>query len=469
VSERNETQLQSNALGLLATAALTAAYMGPAMSIYALYGSMSEIVGTGMGFVMFIGMLMTLPSAISFGLLASEMPSAGGVYAWSRAALGESLGLWIGLTTAAYYIVCVIFPPIVFGQYFNELLQQCGVQTNVWTWLLGMVLLLAITGSVIYRGIVVSAELAFTMLMIEWIVVIVLAATFIGFAIYHHTFTWAPFTLGGCKAGWSSVFLALPMALLSMACDGATPAAEETRNAKRTIPIAVVLTCTLVGLWYVVGYSAFALAGPVVAGSDSFSSAVTPLAGLVWGPFKLLVSITAMTAAAGATIPGAIAASRVLFSMSRDDKLPRGLSRLHARFLSPWNALNVVFGVAILAALPVTFLYGPLRAIEFWGGVSGWFIAAVYVSANVSCIVYFWRFRRAKFHVIWHLIVPLIGILAQVLVIWRSIIIELWDQGGLGHCAQLLIVLVSVACAIYVFVFRARNPASADVPSNKPQ
>ena len=63
----------------------------------------------------------------------------------ARAALGESIGLWIGLTTVGYYIVCVIFPPIVFGQYFNELLQQCGMHTNVWTWLIGVGVLLLVT------------------------------------------------------------------------------------------------------------------------------------------------------------------------------------------------------------------------------------------------------------------------------------------------------------------------------------
>ncbi len=454
------TKLESNALGLLATSALTAAYMGPALSIYSLYGPMSEKVGSGVGFVMFLGLLMTLPSAISFGMLAKEMPSAGGVYAWARAALGESIGLWIGLTTAGYYIVCVIFPPIVFGQFFNDLLQQCGLHTNVWTWLIGVIALLLVTGSVTYRGIVISSELALTMLLIECAVVVALAGTFIGLAVAHGTFTWAPVTFSGCKGGWSSVFLVLPMVMLSMACDGATPAAEETRNARRTIPLAVVLTCTMVGLWYVAGYSAFALAAlPADAAeltSQTYASAVTPLAGQAWGSFKMLVAITAMTAATGAAIPGAIAASRVLFAMSRDGKLPGRFSKLHPRFRSPWNALHLVYGAALLAALPA-LVYGPNRGIDFWAGISGWYIAIVYVSVNVASIVFFWRFRRAKFHVAWNLLVPLIGIAAQVLVIWQSIIVELWNSGTLGHCAQGLIVIVSAITAVYVAVHQVRR------------
>src|SRR3954467_30523 len=106
-ADKNEPpprELRHNALGLLSTAALTAAYMGPALSIYALFGPMTEKVGAGVGFVLLIATVVTLLSAISFGMLAKEMPSAGGLYAWSSAALGETAGLCIGLYTVAYFL-----------------------------------------------------------------------------------------------------------------------------------------------------------------------------------------------------------------------------------------------------------------------------------------------------------------------------------------------------------------------------
>src|SRR5689334_8620221 len=109
------TELRSNALGLLSTAALTAAYMGPALSIYALFGPMTEKVGMGVGFVLIVATVLTLLSAISFGTLAKEMPSAGGLYAWSSAALGRSAGLWVGLSTVTYYWISLVFAPIIFG------------------------------------------------------------------------------------------------------------------------------------------------------------------------------------------------------------------------------------------------------------------------------------------------------------------------------------------------------------------
>ena len=59
-------ELRHNAIGLIATAAMTAAYMGPALSIYALFGPMTDKVGTGVGFVLLVAMVLTLLSAISF-------------------------------------------------------------------------------------------------------------------------------------------------------------------------------------------------------------------------------------------------------------------------------------------------------------------------------------------------------------------------------------------------------------------
>ena len=81
-------------------------------------------------------------------MLAKEVPAAGGVYAWATRSLGEAVGIWVGLTTAAYYVLTVFFPPIVFGLFFNDLLAIVDITPTRWTWLAGAVLSLVISGSV---------------------------------------------------------------------------------------------------------------------------------------------------------------------------------------------------------------------------------------------------------------------------------------------------------------------------------
>ena len=464
-TSKSDTQLESNALGLLTTAALTAAYMAPALSIYALFGPMTKQVGVAVGFVMFLGMLMTLPSAVSFGMLAKEIPSAGGVYAWASRALGPSVGIGVGLTTASYYVLTVFFPPIVFGQFFNDLLPLVNVTPTKWTWLIGAVLSLVITGSVTYRGIVVSSRLAFTMLMTELAVVVALGLTFLGVAVAQGTFSWDPVLPTEARGGLSGIVLALPMALLAMVCDAATPTSEETRNARRTIPLAVVTTCAMVGVWYVIGFSAFALAAPreeiFALASDEFANPVTPLALRVWGPFEVLVKVTGLTAAIGALIPCSTAASRVLFAMGRDGRLPGWLGAVRPRYKAPWNALHVVYLATILGVIPVALWIGATPAINWWANIVGWYIAAVYIFANLSNFVYYLRFARHQFHLVWNLLIPLIGIGAQLLVIWQLVIKEMWHQGWPGRSGQLFILAAILATVLYTYRMRNQRAGGA--------
>lgn len=97
--------LKADALGLLGTVSLTAAYMAPAAAVIALFAPVYIIAGTKSAFVMLIGLIITLPSGISFGMLAKELPAAGGVASWARTTLGMHIGRWVGITTALFYIL----------------------------------------------------------------------------------------------------------------------------------------------------------------------------------------------------------------------------------------------------------------------------------------------------------------------------------------------------------------------------
>jgi amino acid transporter len=297
--------------------------------------------------------------------------------------------------------------------------------------------------------------------MIELAVVIALAITFLGFAVAENKFTIAPLTLGASKDGWRGVFLALPMGLMCMVCDAAVPAGEETRNARRTIPIAIVLTCAIVGIWYMVGFSAFAMARTTAdIPVSSIQNGIAPMAARVWGPWKILVSLTAMTASLGAFIPIVTASSRMIFALARKGKLPTALARLHPEFLAPWNAIHIAFAVTLLGISPV-FICGPNDTIDWWGSTMGWFIGIVYAAANIVNIVYYWRCVRSQFHPLLNFVVPASALVVQIWVIWQSAIVALWDAGPLGHRAQAFMLGTTLAVTCYSIFMRNRFFASA--------
>ncbi|MDC0935919.1 APC family permease [Pirellulales bacterium] len=453
--------LQADALGLLSTVSLTAAYMAPAAAVIALFGPIVLNAGATGALVMLLGLLITLPSAVSFGMLAKELPSAGGVADWARQTLGTQIGRWVGLTTATYYILTIVFPPIVFGQLTNNLLLDLfGVEGGVGTWLGGALLSLAIAGFVTYRGVAVSSYLAFTMLMVQLIVMTALAVTFAAVAAREGTLSWAPLLPTESPTGWSGIFLALPLAMLSLICDAATPVSEETKDARQTIPLAIILTLILVGVWDVLAFGAFSLAAPpeelAALVQNDVDNPIPLLAERVWGPFKVLVTLVGMMAMIGALVPCSTAASRVLYALGRDGTLPAWLGSVHPQHRTPWNALHLVFLVTTLAFAPLSLVIGSVGAINWWGSVIVWFIIAVYFATNVCNLVYYWRFRREKFSIIWNLAVPLIAMTIQTLVVWQVVIKELWGAGWFGRSAQLCIVILSTLTAIYVVAIRDR-------------
>lgn len=463
----NTSSLQGNTLGLLGAVSLTAAYMAPAAAVIALFGPVVLNAESKGAFVMLLGLLVTLPSAVSFGMLAKELPSAGGVAMWSRRTLGIHAGRWVGLTTVMYYLVLMVFPPIVFGQLFNNMLFDLfAIQGGMGTWMFGAILSLIITAVATYRGIAASSWLAFAMLMLQFVIMTALALTFVGLSVKEHTFAVTPFLPPTTTVAWSGVFLALPLAMLSLVCDGATPVSEETKNAKRTIPLAIFLALILVGTWDVLAFAAFSLSAPIdellIIVTQDISNPIPRLAESVWGPYKILITFVGMIAMIGGLVPVSTAASRVIYALGRDGTLPQSLGGVHQKYRTPWRALHLVFIFTVLGFAPLSLYVGASRTIDWWGSVVVWLIIAVYFATNLCNIIFYWRYRRTQFSLLWNFITPLLAMIIQLYIIWQVVIIELWQAGWLGRSAQVFIVISSCLLATYVVFIRDQHTVSTE-------
>jgi len=126
-SQPESTTLQRGVVGLAGAATMGAIMMSPALGLYGNWGPLALDVGIIAPLMIFLGLLIALPTAISYAVIAREMPSAGSAYTWLWRALTPSAGIWIGWILIGYYIVAVIIQPYLFGLYFNELLAWAGV------------------------------------------------------------------------------------------------------------------------------------------------------------------------------------------------------------------------------------------------------------------------------------------------------------------------------------------------------
>ena len=138
-----------------------------------------------------------------------------------------------------------------------------------------------------------------------------------------------------------------------LGCENATITAGETKNPKRSVPRALLISLSIVGMIYF-GLQ-FAYSNSPVAGTGS-AAPLAALAGHYAGNFgSLLIAATVIVSVLGNSVAGHTIASRVTAALSEDRLLPAWFGRA-SRWRTPGNSI-VFFGVgALLFALTGTFV-----------------------------------------------------------------------------------------------------------------
>jgi amino acid transporter len=256
--------------------------------------------------------------------------------------------------------------------------------------------------------------------------------------------------------------------------EASLPLAEETREPRRTIPRAVLLSCVLIGIFYLICYyGAIVYFGPNVAadptkgffafnGGDPWDG----LANKVWGPLGILALIAIINSAFANSNAGANAATRVGYALARVGILPRALASVHPRFKTPYVAVHVQGALGIAVALILGFALGsPLNAFALLGTIATLIIVIIYILTNLSNIVFYMREHREEMNPLLNIVIPALGILIFIPVLIAAFGI---DFGGLGIAgltapanAAPWIVLAWLAIGVIVFFYLlSRSPAS---------
>jgi amino acid transporter len=246
----------------------------------------------------------------------------------------------------------------------------------------------------------------------------------------------------GNSNGWGSVFAGMVYTVLAfIGFEASVPLAEETKDPRRTLPKAVILSCVLIGLFYLVCYyGAIVYFGPNAAadpkngffafnGGDPWDG----LASKVWGPFSILVLIAIINSAFANSNAGANAATRVGYALGRVGILPPALARVHPRFKTPYVAVHVQGALGIAVALILGFaLSSPLNAFALLGTVATLIIVVIYILTNLSNLVFYIREHRDELNPILNVAVPIVGTLIFIPVLLAAFGI---DFAGLGITA----------------------------------
>ena len=332
--------------------------------------------------------------------------------------MGELAAWIIGWDLILEYGISVAAVAVGWGQYFNDLLDNFlgvtlpdslanppGEEGGKFN-LPAVFLVLSVTALLIY-GVRETARANTVMVFIKvGIVLLFIVLAFTGFDAGNLS-PFAPEGFNGIVTAASVIFFAY------IGFDAISTSGEETKNPQKHLPIAILGAlgvCTVLYILVALTASA-ALPYKDLAGQEAPLAEVLRSLDMDWG--ATVISIGALIAITSVVLTILYGQTRIMFAMSRDGLVPRGLAKISATRQTP---ARITAGFGIFIALIAAFV--PLSAIVELVNIGTLF---AFVVTNIGVIV----LRRTRpdlergFRVPWVPVVPIIGALLAIYLMTR--------------------------------------------------
>ncbi|MFA3878486.1 amino acid permease [Streptomyces sp. MMCC 100] len=351
-------------------------------------------------------------AALSYAEFAGLIPKAGSAYTYGYAVLGELVGWFIGWDLLLEYTAIVAVVAIGISGYFSFLVGEMGADLP--NWMLGApgtgdghrvdlfaAALCLLIAYLLTLGIRNAARFEMVVVVLKVLVVLLV----IGVGVFHiNTSNYHPFFplgVGGAFTGAATVFFAV------FGYDAMSTAAEESKDAQRHMPKAIIYSLIISMVLYVA-------ACLVLTGMQNYKS-IDPESGFSTAFKSVGLSSLADVIAVGAIIgiltvmfTFMLGVTRVWFSMSRDGLLPKWFAKTHPTRHVP---TRVTWIVGVASAVIAGFL--PIGEAAELTNI-GILLAFVVVCAAVIVLRYRQPDLPRTFRTPWMPFVPALGIVFSI-------------------------------------------------------
>ncbi|MFI7099046.1 amino acid permease [Streptomyces sp. NPDC050161] len=298
-------------------------------------------------------------AAFSYAEFAGLIPKAGSAYTYGYAVLGELAGWFIGWDLLLEYTAIVAVVAIGISGYFSFLVGELGADLPAWMLgapgtgeghrvdLFALVLCLLIA-YLLTLGIKNAAR--FEMIVVGLKVLVVIGVIAVGF--FHiktgNYSPFFPFGVSGAFTGAATVFFAV------FGYDAMSTAAEESKDAQRHMPKAIIYSLVISMVLYV-------LACLVLTGMQNYkdidpeSGFSTAFKSVGLGSLADVIAVGAIIGILTVMFTFMLGVTRVWFSMSRDGLLPKWFAKTHPTRHVPTRVTWIVgaASAAIAGFLPI--------------------------------------------------------------------------------------------------------------------
>ncbi len=403
-------ELRRNSIGLPSALAMSLAYISPTIGVIFISALIASKAGVAAPFTFIIGTVGIAFMALTLAHFSTRVPSAGTFYTFISQGLGSSTGFVMGWLLFFAYALQSPLNTNLFGSFVSGLIKS-NFGVDIPWWVL-MIFIIAFVGALAWWSIHRSMQLDLAFVVAEVTVVGALLILILvkGGAQGQVPQAWNP---GNSPSGLSGIGLAFIFVVFAFfGFESSTTVAEEVQRPRRNVPIALVGSVVLTGIWFcfamyavIVGY------GPGHVGTLASAPApVTDLATRYIGHwYSIAVSLAAVSAQIAVLIAIHNANYRIFYALGRERLLLPALGRTHPRHQTPHVAIIAYSVVALALGLMFGLLWGPLAAFGDVGYFSSLGILPIYLLTNVALMAYMWRKRRSEFSWVFHGLFPLIA------------------------------------------------------------
>ena len=461
-------RLRRNVIGLPSAMAMSLAFISPTIGVIFISALIASEAGASAPFAFIIGTIGVLLMANTLAEFTKRVPSAGTFYTFAGQAAGRHVGFIVGWLLFLAYAFQSPINTNLFGYFVPQVLKRdFGIDLTAYWWVfaIGIIVFVAWLG---YESIKYSLRLDIIFVAFE---VVVMAGLLIyivlkGGAEGQSPQSFLPSLSPGPAATTplSGVWLAFIYILFAFfGFESSTTVAEECVNPRRNIPIALLGSVGLTGLWFI-----FALYAVVVGFGPSHMAALAadpvPLDTLarrfLGDYYAAFIDLAAVMANVAVLIAIHNANFRIFYAMGREGVLPRWLGKTHRIHMTPYTAIIGFSIFAAILALATGLMWGPQAAFGNDGFFSSMGILPIFIVTNLLLIYFMWTKYRGEFSWWRHGLLPIAGAVTFIAALWFSVVPL--PAAPLSYFPFIIAGWVVLGLVVMFFI-QARDPRRLDI------
>lgn len=371
-------------LGLLEAAGLSLSIVAPTMAMAFNVTLVVAVAGEAAPLAFAIGTAMLALVGLSFIAFSRRETSAGSAQAYVRNQFGPRAGFVAGWMLLLCYLCFGAGTAVLVGHFVDAAIRDTGIRTGG-LWMPISLSAVAIGLALSWRDMQRVARLILVLELVSVTAIVAMNLHILGVVAQSGPLPLAPFSPDPGK-GWMGVGMALVFAVLSFAgFEGAATVAEETTDPQFAIPMAILGTIVLGGVFYV--FTAYAqIVGYAAGGLGDLAKDSAPLDTLArrYGTISLAagLNLAAALSAFSCVLGSLNAAARMVMTLAREGY--PALAKQHHRHGTPTNALMLC--AAVTAALVLIWVARASAAdvYGYLGTIGSLALILVYIGVTLA-------------------------------------------------------------------------------------